>query len=47
MKNNFFNLNSVVQPRLFAGRVQQVRHIVQKMSQVRSKMPSSFIISGG
>ncbi len=46
MKNNPFNPNSVVQPQLFAGRVQQVRHVVRKMSQVRSKMPSSFVISG-
>ena len=46
MKNNPFNPNSVVQPRLFAGRVNQVHHVVRKMSQVRDKMPSSFVISG-
>ena len=46
MKNNPFNPNSVVQPRLFAGRVDQVRHVIRKMSQVRDKMPSSFVISG-
>ena len=46
MKNNPFNPNSVVQPQLFAGRVNQVHHVVRKMSQIRDKMPSSFIISG-
>ena len=46
MKNNPFNPNSVVKPQLFAGRVDQVFHVVRKMSQVRDKMPSSFIISG-
>ena len=46
MKNNPFNPNSVVQPRLFAGRVDQVHHVIRKMSQVRDKMPSSFVISG-
>ena len=34
MKNNPFNPNSVVQPRLFTGRVNQVRHVIRKMSQV-------------
>ena len=46
MKDNPFNPNSVVKPQLFAGRVNQVFHVVRKMSQVRSKMPSNFIISG-
>ena len=46
MKNNPFNPNSVVKPQLFAGRVDQVFHVVRKMSQVRDKMPSSFVISG-
>ena len=46
MKNNPFNPNSVVKPQLFAGRVNQVFHVVRKMSQVRDKMPSSFVISG-
>ena len=46
VKNNPFNPNSVVQPGLFAGRVNQVRHVIRKMSQVRNKMPSSFVISG-
>ena len=46
MKNNPFNPNSVVQPSLFAGRVQQIQHVVRKMSQIRDNMPSSFIISG-
>ena len=49
MKNNLknpFNPNSVVQPNLFAGRVQQIQHVVRKMSQVRDNMPSSFVISG-
>ena len=46
MENNPFNLNSVVKPQLFAGRVEQVLHVIRKMSQVRNKMSSSFIISG-
>ena len=46
MKNNPFNPNSVVKPQLFAGRGNQVLHVVRKMSQVRDKMSSSFIISG-
>ena len=46
MKNNPFNPNSIVQPQLFAGRVDQIRHVIRKMSQVRDKMPSSFVISG-
>ena len=46
MKDNPFNPNSVVKPQLFAGRVDQVFHVVRKMSQVRNKMPSSFVISG-
>ena len=46
MKNNPFNPTSVVKPQLFAGRDEQVLHVVRKMSQVRNKMPSSFIISG-
>ena len=46
MKNNPFNPNSVVKPQLFAGRANQILHAVRKMSQVRDKMPSSFVISG-
>ncbi|MDE0119177.1 MAG: ATP-binding protein [Bdellovibrionales bacterium] len=46
MKNNPFNPNSVVKPQLFAGRVNQVFHVVRKMSQIRDKMPSNFVISG-
>ncbi len=46
MKNNPFNPNSVVKPQLFAGRVNQVLHVVRKMSQVRDKMPSNFVVSG-
>ena len=46
MKNNPFNPNSVVKPQLFAGRVNQVFHVARKMSQIRDKMPSSFVISG-
>ena len=46
MKNNPFNPNSVVKPQLFAGRVDQVLHVVRKMSQVRDKMPANFVISG-
>ncbi len=46
MKKNPFNPNSVVQPLLFAGRAQQVFYMVRKMSQVRNKMPASFVISG-
>jgi len=46
LANNPFNPNSVVRPQLFAGRASQVFQVVKKMSQVRDKMPSSFIISG-
>ena len=45
-KGNPFNPNSVVKPQLFAGRDSQVLHVVRKMSQVRDKMPVSFVISG-
>ena len=46
MKNNPFNPNSVVKPQLFAGRADQVLHVVRKMSQIRDKMPSNFVVSG-
>ncbi len=46
MKKNPFNPNSVVQPLLFAGRAKQVFYMVRKMSQVRNKLPASFVISG-
>ena len=46
MKYNPFNPNSVVQPQLFAGRASQILRVVRKLSQVRDKMPSSFVISG-
>ena len=46
MENNPFNPNSVVKPPLFAGRIEQILHVIRKMSQVRNKMSSSFIISG-
>lgn len=43
---NPFNPNSVVKPQLFAGRPNQIFRVVRKMSQVRDKMPASFVISG-
>ena len=46
MKKNPFNPNSVVRPLLFAGRAKQIFYMVRKMSQVRNKMPASFVISG-
>ena len=46
MKKNPFNPNSVVKPQLFAGRINQILHVVRKMSQVRDKMPANFVISG-
>ena len=46
MKPNPFNPNSVVKPQLFAGRPNQILRVIRKLSQVRDKMPSSFVISG-
>ncbi len=43
---NPFNPNSVVTPTLFAGRTQQVLHIVNKLSQVKHRMSSSFFLHG-
>ncbi|MCH8312687.1 MAG: ATP-binding protein [Nitrospinae bacterium] len=43
---NPFNPNSVVTPTLFAGRTQQVLHIVNKLSQVKRGMSSSFFLHG-
>ena len=46
MKHNPFNPNSVVQPQLFAGRANQILRMVRKMSQVRDKMSTNFVLSG-
>lgn len=43
---NPFNPNSVVTPTLFAGRSQQVHRIVNKLSQVKRGMSSSFFLHG-
>jgi len=43
---NPFNSNSVVTPTLFAGRTQQVLQIVNKLSQVKRGMSSSFFLHG-
>jgi AAA ATPase-like protein len=43
---NPFNPNSVVTPTLFAGRTQQVWHILNKLSQVKRGMSSSFFLHG-
>ena len=46
MKNNPFNPNSVVKPHLFAGRSKSIHQVIRKLSQVRNKLTSSFVISG-
>ncbi len=43
---NPFNPNSVVTPSLFAGRVEQVKEICQKLTQVKHGMPANFLIFG-
>lgn len=43
---NPFNPNSVVMPSLFAGRVDQVKDICQKLTQLKHGMPASFLIYG-
>ena len=43
---NPFNPNSIVTPTLFAGRHDQVFHILKKLTQVREGMPASFVLQG-
>ena len=46
MTVNPFNPNSVVAPRLFAGRKEQINTICKKLSQLKYGMPASFLIYG-
>jgi len=43
---NPFNPNSIVTPPLFAGRSDQVLHILKKLAQVRDGMSASFVLQG-
>src|SRR5205823_5446835 len=45
-RTNPFNPNSIVTPLLFAGRGDQVLHILKKLTQVREGMPASFVLQG-
>lgn len=45
-KINPFNPNSTVSPTLFAGRVEQIFNILNKLKQVKNAMPVSFILHG-
>lgn len=45
-KYNPFNPNSVVIPRLFAGRSNQIDEICKKLHQIKYNMPASFFIYG-
>lgn len=45
-QTNPFNPNSIVTPPLFAGRGEQVVHILKKLAQVREGMPASFVLQG-
>lgn len=45
-QTNPFNPNSIVTPPLFAGRGDQVLHILKKLAQVREGMPASFALQG-
>ena len=44
--SNPFNPNSIVTPTLFAGRKQQVRNVLKKLSNVREGQHASFILHG-
>ncbi len=43
---NPFNPNSIVSPTLFAGRTEQISNILNKLDQVKSGMPVSFVLHG-
>jgi len=45
-RTNPFNPNSIVTPPLFAGRGDQVLHILKKLAQVREGMAASFVLQG-
>lgn len=45
-KQNPFNPNSIVNPTLFAGRAEQISNILNKLKQVKSGMPVSFVLHG-
>jgi Cdc6-like AAA superfamily ATPase len=45
-QTNPFNPNSIVTPPLFAGRGDQVVHVLKKLAQVREGMPASFVLQG-
>jgi Cdc6-like AAA superfamily ATPase len=45
-RTNPFNPNSIVTPLLFAGRDDQLLHVLKKLAQVKEGMPASFILQG-
>lgn len=45
-KFNPFNPNATVAPNLFAGRTQQVLHVLNKLEHVRQGMSASFVLHG-